>query len=135
MLRALAEHQVSGASAHPCSVRCFATHDPGPRVTTLPQALSGGYSNTPGPLIACGRFRPESRTLPHGSWSAAFPPGVSEPLTPESGQCGPRSPVIHGHWQSWSLRDDLDNASMVSLAGDLPVGQRGLLVIEHRQAS
>src|SRR5205085_691728 len=62
-----------------------AEHDPSPGVTAPPQVLSGGYSNTLAPLVACGRFRRESRTLPHGSWPAALPPGVSEPLAPESG--------------------------------------------------
>src|SRR5262245_20461312 len=53
--------------ANPCSARCFARNDASQCVTTPPLVLSGGYSNTPAPLIACGRFRRESRTLPHGS--------------------------------------------------------------------
>src|SRR5437899_1565667 len=100
-----------------------------------PPVLSGGYSNTPAPLAACGQFRRESRTLPHDSWPAVLPPGAGESLAPESVQCVLRSPVIRGYWQSWQLRDNLDNASVVPLAGDLPVGQRGLLILKHRQAS
>jgi hypothetical protein len=87
------------------------------------------------PLTACGQFRQESLTLPHDSWPDALLPGAGGPLAPETVQCGLRSRVVHGHWQSWQLRDDLDNASVVPLAGALPVGQRGLFILKHRQGS